>query len=93
MSSEEKDFDLIILFTEPLIVKDAADEEFIGFFEGIASTPDVDLQGERFAPDVLMANAEKLKGKPRISKRELKDLRFYYQRHFLHHLSESQKEN
>jgi len=39
-------------------------EEFIGVFEGIASTPDIDLDNERFHPDVLKKNAEKLVGKP-----------------------------
>jgi len=47
-------------------VKDAAgdDEGFIGFFEGIASTPDVDLEGDRFAPEVLERSVDQLRGKP-----------------------------
>jgi len=56
-------------FEATLIVKvekadQVDDEEFIGVFEGIASTPDVDLDNERFHPDVLKKNAESLVGKP-----------------------------
>jgi hypothetical protein len=39
-------------------------DEFIGVFEGVASTPDVDLDNDRFAPEVLARNAEQLVGKP-----------------------------
>ncbi|MCS7145333.1 MAG: hypothetical protein RMJ28_06950 [Nitrososphaerota archaeon] len=38
--------------------------EFIGFFEGVASTPAYDLEGDRFSEDVLRRNAERLAGKP-----------------------------
>ncbi|MEM1583156.1 MAG: hypothetical protein QXF28_00540 [Nitrososphaerota archaeon] len=54
-----------ILFLEPVMVKeDIAEEEFIGFFEGIASTADVDLEGDKIMPEVLIENARNLKGKP-----------------------------
>ena len=60
---QEKQFQAIIL-VEPQVVKASEDEKFIGFFEGIASTPDVDLEGDKFLPEVLAKNAERLKGKP-----------------------------
>ncbi|MCL7402019.1 MAG: hypothetical protein LZ168_04450 [Thaumarchaeota archaeon] len=54
-----------ILFIEPLIIKeDIEEDEFIGFFEGIASTPDVDLEGDKILPEVLVKNVDNLKGKP-----------------------------
>ena len=59
----EKQFQAIIL-VEPQVVKASEDEKFIGYFEGIASTPDVDLEGDKFLPEVLAKNAERLKGKP-----------------------------
>jgi hypothetical protein len=56
-------------FNKTLVVRiekaEAVDsEEFIGVFEGVASTPDVDLDNDRFAPEVLARNAEQLVGKP-----------------------------
>ncbi|RLG00567.1 MAG: hypothetical protein DRN49_02745 [Thaumarchaeota archaeon] len=60
---QEKQFQAIIL-VEPQVVKASEDEKFIGYFEGIASTPDVDLEGDKFLPEVLAKNAERLKGKP-----------------------------
>ena len=60
---QEKQFQAIIL-VEPQVVKASEDEKFIGYFEGIASTPDVDLEGDKFTPEVLAKNAERLKGKP-----------------------------
>jgi hypothetical protein len=39
-------------------------EEFIGVFEGVASTPDIDLDNDKFAPEVLERNAEQLVNKP-----------------------------
>ena len=59
----EKQFQAIIL-VEPQVIKASEDDKFIGYFEGIASTPDVDLEGDKFLPEVLAKNAEKLKGKP-----------------------------
>ena len=59
----EKEFTAIILFT-PEIVKAEEDDKFIGFIEGVASTPDIDLEGDKFLPEVLAKNAENLKGKP-----------------------------
>ncbi|MEM3409795.1 MAG: hypothetical protein QW724_00230 [Nitrososphaerota archaeon] len=60
----EKTFQTI-LFIEPLIVKeDIGEEEFIGFFESTASTADVDLEGDKILPEVLIENARNLKGKP-----------------------------
>ena len=56
----EKQFQAIIL-VEPQVVKASEDEKFIGYFEGIASTPDVDLEGDKFLPEVLAKNAERLK--------------------------------
>lgn len=53
-----------ILFIEPLIVKEDVEDEFIGFFEGIASTADVDIEGDKILPEVLMKNTENLRGKP-----------------------------
>ncbi|MEM0382396.1 MAG: hypothetical protein QW580_07060 [Nitrososphaerota archaeon] len=41
-----------------------ADGEFIGYFEGIASTPAYDLEGDRFSEEVLKKNAERLVDKP-----------------------------
>ena len=58
-----ENFTLLILL-EPYISKAVEDEKFIGFIEGVASTPDVDLQGDKFLPEVLEKNVEKLKGKP-----------------------------
>jgi len=60
---QEKEFQAIIL-VEPKVIKAEEDEKFIGFIEGIASTPDVDLEGDKFLPEVLARNAEQLKGKP-----------------------------
>ncbi|MCS7137225.1 MAG: HK97 family phage prohead protease [Candidatus Caldarchaeum sp.] len=40
------------------------DEEFIGFFEGYATTADIDLDGDRFAEEALAKNTEQLVGKP-----------------------------
>ena len=56
-------------FSKTLVVRiekaePAESEEFIGIFEGVASTPDVDLDNDRFAPEVLQRNAEQLVGKP-----------------------------
>ena len=48
----------------PLIVKDVSSEGFIGFFEGIAATPEVDLEGDRFSPEALARGAEQLRGRP-----------------------------
>lgn len=60
----EKTFQTI-LFVEPVMVKeDIGEEEFIGFFEGVASTADVDLEGDKILPDMLIENARNLKGKP-----------------------------
>jgi hypothetical protein len=39
-------------------------EEFVGIFEGIASTPDIDLDNDRFAPEALERNASQLVNKP-----------------------------
>ncbi|MEM4342194.1 MAG: hypothetical protein QXF97_06545 [Candidatus Caldarchaeum sp.] len=61
---ETKTFETLIII-QPEVVKDSTeDDKFIGFFEGIASTPDIDLEGDRFTPEVLTKNAEKLVGKP-----------------------------
>lgn len=60
----EKTFQTL-LFIEPLIVRgEDIEEEFIGFFEGVASTPDVDLEGDKILPDVLVKNVDNLRGKP-----------------------------
>ena len=62
---EEKVVFQAIIEIKPEIVKDAKeDEEFIGYFEGVASTPQIDLEGDAFTVDVLKENAERLKGKP-----------------------------
>ncbi|GEM_PF-2103299 len=54
-----------ILPIERLITKEIIEEdEFIGFFEGVASTPDVDLEGDKILPSVLVKNVDNLKGKP-----------------------------
>ena len=64
MPEEKVGFQAIIEIT-PEIVKDAKeDEDFIGYFEGVASTPQIDLEGDAFTVDVLKENAERLKGKP-----------------------------
>ena len=64
MTGEKVSFQAIIEIT-PEIIKDAKeDEEFIGYFEGVASTPQIDLEGDAFTVDVLKENAEKLKDKP-----------------------------
>lgn len=47
----------------PELRKDV-DEEFAGFFEGFAATPDPDLEGDRFAEEVIERNAENLRGRP-----------------------------
>ncbi|MEM2003156.1 MAG: hypothetical protein QXQ37_00700 [Nitrososphaerota archaeon] len=39
-------------------------DEFIGYIEGIASTTALDLDNERFSPEFLEKNVEKLVGKP-----------------------------
>jgi len=44
--------------------EDLEAEEFIGYFEGVASTPAFDLEGDRFSEDVLRRNAERLSDKP-----------------------------
>jgi hypothetical protein len=50
---------------EPSIVKgDTEEVESIGFFEGVASTPDVDLGGDKILTEVLVKNVDSLKGKP-----------------------------
>ncbi len=53
-----------ILHIQPLIYKDLDEGGFIGFFEGLASTPEVDLEGDRISPDTLRENTERLRGKP-----------------------------
>lgn len=58
------EFQAVILIDEITAKAVAADEKFIGYFEGIASTPDRDLEGDRFAEDVLKKNAAALVGKP-----------------------------
>jgi len=64
MSGEKVGFQAIIEIS-PEIVKDAEkDEEYIGYFEGIASTPQIDLEGDAFTVDVLKENVERIKGKP-----------------------------
>jgi hypothetical protein len=63
MSEENKNFNLVVLF-QPEVIKAGEDEKFIGFIEGVASTPDIDLEGDKFLPEVLARNAESLKGKP-----------------------------
>ena len=64
MSGEKVGFQAIIEIS-PEIVKDAEkDEEYIGYFEGIASTPQIDLEGDAFTVDVLRENVERIKGKP-----------------------------
>jgi hypothetical protein len=63
MSEENKNFNLVVLF-QPEAIKAGEDEKFIGFIEGVASTPDIDLEGDKFLPEVLARNAESLKGKP-----------------------------
>ncbi|MDW7986482.1 MAG: hypothetical protein RMI88_04610, partial [Nitrososphaerota archaeon] len=61
---EDRIFEAVILI-EPKILKEPLDEEeYIGFFEGIASTPEIDLDGDKFLPEVLKKNAENLKNKP-----------------------------
>jgi len=56
----------LVVYLDEVAVKSAEkeDDKFIGFFEGIASTPDKDLEGDRFSPEALKKNAESLKGKP-----------------------------
>ncbi|MEM4281510.1 MAG: HK97 family phage prohead protease [Candidatus Caldarchaeum sp.] len=49
---------------KPCVVKGFDEEGFIGFFEGFAATPDIDLEGERFTEEVIIKNTEKLLGKP-----------------------------
>ncbi|MEM2257815.1 MAG: hypothetical protein QXU87_04015 [Candidatus Caldarchaeum sp.] len=61
--SIEAEFQAIVEIV-PEVVKDSSDEEFIGYFEGVASTPQIDLEGDAFTVDVLQANAERLKEKP-----------------------------
>lgn len=39
-------------------------DEFIGYFEGVASTPAYDLEGDRFSEEALKKNAERLSNKP-----------------------------
>jgi len=38
--------------------------EFVGFFEGVASSTGFDLEGDRFSEEVLSRNAERLVGRP-----------------------------
>ena len=59
---QETSFQAIVEIA-PEIVKDPGDDEFIGYFEGVASTPQIDIEGDAFSVDVLQANAERLKGK------------------------------
>jgi len=59
---QETSFQAIVEIA-PEIVKDSGDDEFIGYFEGVASTPQIDIEGDAFSVDVLQANAERLKGK------------------------------
>ncbi|MEM1943786.1 MAG: hypothetical protein QXY50_00875 [Candidatus Caldarchaeum sp.] len=48
---------------KPCISK-SEDDEFIGFFEGIATTSNVDLEGDRFTEEVLARNTERMLGRP-----------------------------
>lgn len=63
MTEDKVSFQAIVEIV-PEVVKDSGDEEFIGIFEGVASTPQIDLEGDAFTVDVLSKNAEKLKNKP-----------------------------
>ncbi|MCS6783797.1 MAG: HK97 family phage prohead protease [Candidatus Caldarchaeum sp.] len=51
------------IVVRPCLMKEDAGE-FAGFFEGVAATDDVDLEGDRFSEEVLKSNAAKLVGRP-----------------------------
>lgn len=61
---ENRIFEAVILVEPEILKEPLEDDEYIGFFEGVASTPEVDLDGDRFLPEVLRKNAESLKDKP-----------------------------
>ncbi|GBC68381.1 hypothetical protein HRbin01_00062 [archaeon HR01] len=53
-----------ILEIRPLSFREWDEGGFIGFFEGIAATPETDLEGDRLSPNTLRENAARIRGKP-----------------------------